>query len=89
MQEGKRLSNRDKSLQVNSFSASTCAESITSCVLVRNLQGVNLSLGSQVSIRDKRSVSQSIQNYASISRSEKLCYFQEKKERLLHVCFDL
>lgn len=33
---------------------------------------------SQVNIGDKRSVSQSIQNYASTSRSEKLCYFQAK-----------
>lgn len=45
MQEGKELSNRDKSLWVNPFSASTCAESLISCVLVRNLQGVNLSSG--------------------------------------------
>lgn len=42
-----QLSKTDKSWQVNSFNASICAESLISCVLVRDLQGVNLSVGQQ------------------------------------------
>lgn len=70
-----QLSKTCKSWQMNSCNASTCAESLISCVLVRDLQGVNLS---PVDISNKRSVSQNIQNYASTSRSENLCYSQAK-----------
>lgn len=89
MQEGRRLWNRDKSPWVNSFNASMCAESLISCVLVSNLQGVTLSTGQQ---------SQCWRWKVWQPKHPKVCFhikvreallFSSQREYLLHVSFNL